>query len=153
MVTVIDDKSIDKSVDIIVKCKYLANKAGFFHCHGNCPFMYIKKHNITNINDKGDTKVAYQSRIRTFTTNPKWEINNLSMEVLCNSSNTLPLIFEIWSYRATSKHKKYGTVETTLKEIVTDKARRFTIKDDKGKKAGRLDILKFEIKDSKNSKR
>ena len=111
----------------------------------NNPFVIIKRCHSLDQDEQIDPVIVHKSQINTETTSPKWSINKLKAELLCNSDLDLPVIFEVWSHSKLGSHSKYGSFQTTINGIKTIREKKFKLKDDSDRDAGTFEFTNFKV--------
>ena len=107
------------------------------------PFLIIKRCHSMDPNENIDAVKVFKTQHMTETINPLWIINEIKVQVLCNSNEDLPLIFEVWSYDERGAHSKYGSFQTSLSGIIGLDRKEFEIRDEVGGVTGNVEFTQF----------
>jgi hypothetical protein len=143
-------KESNKSLKMTLVAKNLKSKKKMGLFSTNNPFLVIRRplsQDIDNVSDTNSLKV-YSSEPLRDTTNPWWEIPIIKFQTLCNSDPDMPLVFEIWSFQDSGKHRLYGRVKTSVNDIIRYANTDLDVIRKDGKHKGKLtftDVQMFEV--------
>jgi hypothetical protein len=65
---------------------------------------------------------VYQTETKEYTPNPKWNEFTLNYRKLCNNDMKKMIKFDVFDWNYTGYHEYIGSVETTLKKLLTTKS-------------------------------
>ena len=114
-------KSSNKSVKMSLSWNGLKSKKEFFGLIStNHPFLVIRRYKTQEsaAEDYSNTVKVFTSNILHGTLMPSWNLGELKLETLCNNNIDIPLIFEIWSFQKSGKHRIYGRVIGSVREML-----------------------------------
>ncbi|CAI2362928.1 unnamed protein product [Moneuplotes crassus] len=141
-------KDTNKSVIINLQCSGLKSKKEFFGLiNTNHPFLEIKRcrtREPTMENAKNAIKV-YTSKVLKPTLNPSFDLGEISLDKLCNSDIDLPLLFQVWSYQKSGKHRIYGTVQGSVREMIDQICENHQIIKRQGNPYGTMTFSRFDL--------
>ncbi|CAI2364003.1 unnamed protein product [Moneuplotes crassus] len=140
-------KDSNKSVVISLECSKLKSKKEFFGLVStNHPFLEIKRcrtREVTTDDIKNAIKV-YTSPVLKPTLNPVFNLGEISLDKLCNNDIDLPLLFQVWSYRKSGKHRIYGTVQGSVRQMVDQVGVEHSIIKKQGNPYGTMTFSRFD---------
>lgn len=110
------------------------------------PFLIIRRTHAMYKDESLDMVKVFQSEKCSNTTNPKWKIDQLWLQVLCNSDKNMPITFEVWNWSDAGDHVMYGSVQTSVNAIDKKEDKVYQLKDSHHEKAGLLEFSKFKVK-------
>jgi len=87
---------------------------------------------------------VYTSPVLKPTLNPVFNLGEISLDKLCNNDIDLPLLFQVWSYQKSGKHRIYGTVQGSVRQMVDQVGVEHSIIKKQGNPYGTMTFSRFD---------